>query len=66
MTRKKQADTRVGNSVTPERKEKVKNSQADRRKRLTQAATIAGYNTIDKLAAAIISGEAVVTKINQP
>ncbi len=65
MARKKQTETRVGAKVTPERKEKVKASQAERRKRLTQAATIAGYSTIDKLSAAIISGEAVVTKINQ-
>lgn len=53
MARKKQTETRVGAKVTPERKEKVKTSQADRRKRLTDAAKKAGFDTIDKLAAYI-------------
>lgn len=65
MARKKQTETRVGAKVTPERKEKVKTNQADRRKRLTDAAIKAGFKTIDQLANAIINGQATVTKINQ-
>ena len=45
-----------------ERKETVRNRQAERRARLKQAAEIAGYATIDQLAAAILGGEATVTK----
>jgi hypothetical protein len=37
-------------------------SQTDRRSRLTQAAQAAGYPTIDKLAQAILKGEAEVTR----
>ena len=65
MARKKQTETRVGEKVTPERKEKLRSGQAERRNRLTQAANKAGFDTIDKLATAILSGEAVVIKINQ-
>lgn len=65
MARKKQVETRVGEKVTPERKEKLKIGQADRRKRLTDAAIKAGFKTIDQLANAIINGQATVTKINQ-
>lgn len=65
MARKKQVETRVGEKVTPERKEKLKIGQAERRKRLTDAANKAGFDTIDQLANAIINGQATVTKINQ-
>lgn len=36
--------------------------QADRTRRRTEAARVAGYSTIDKLVAAILSGEAIVQK----
>lgn len=63
MARKKQTETRVGAKVTSERKEKLKAGQAERRQRLTKAAEIAGFDTIDKLAAAIISGHVVVKTV---
>ena len=46
----------------PERKETVKARQAERRARLKQAAQIAGFKTIDKLAAAILGGDVTITK----
>lgn len=62
-TRKtKQTETRVGENVSTERKQELKEIQAERRSRLTKAANIAGYDTIDKLASAILSGEVVVIK----
>lgn len=62
MARKPQVDKRTGANVTPERKQKVKAAQAERRQRLTEAANLAGFDTIDKLAAAILSGEVIVTQ----
>lgn len=64
MARKKQTETRVGEKVTPERKEKLKAGQAERRNRLTQAANKAGFDTIDKLASAIINGQVAVTPVD--
>lgn len=62
MTRKPQVDKRTGANVTPERKEKVKAAQVERRNRLSEAANKAGFDTIDKLAAAILSGQVTITK----
>lgn len=45
-----------------ETKETMRNRQARRRQRLTEAAKLAGFDTIDKLAAAILSGEVTITK----
>lgn len=39
-----------------------KERQQERRERLKQAAQVAGYETIDKLAAAILSGEVKIEK----
>lgn len=65
MARKPQVDKRTGANVTPERREKVKTAQAERRQRLTEAANKAGFDTIDKLAAAILSGEVTISKISR-
>ena len=62
MARKPQVDKRTGANVTPERKEKVKAAQVERRNRLSEAANKAGFDTIDKLAAAILSGQVTITK----
>ena len=62
MARKTQVDKRTGANVTPERKEKVKAAQVERRNRLSEAANKAGFDTIDKLAAAILSGQVTITK----
>ena len=62
MTREPQVDKRTGANVTPERREKIKAAQADRRQRITEAANKAGFETIDKLAAAILSGQVTITK----
>jgi hypothetical protein len=62
MARKPQVDKRTGANVTPERKQELKEIQARRRQRLTEAANLAGFDTIDKLAAAILSGEVTITK----
>lgn len=64
MARKKQTETRVGEKVTPDRKKQIRDIQAERRKRLTQAANKAGFDTIDKLASAIINGQVVVTSVD--
>ena len=62
MTREPQVDKRTGANVTPERREKIKAAQADRCQRITEAANKAGFDTIDKLAAAILSGQVTITK----
>ena len=63
MARKTQVDKRTGANVTPERKEKVAKAQADRRRRLTEAAQLVGYTTIDELAAAILAGKVTITAV---
>ena len=44
-----------------ERSRQVESAQRTRRAKLAQAAKLAGFETIDKLAAAIIDGSATVT-----
>ena len=63
MPRKRQVDKRTGDNVTPERKKDLAEAQANRRKRLTDAANKVGFDTIDKLATAILSGEVIITKV---
>lgn len=62
MARKPQVDKRTGANVTPERKQELKEIQARRRQRLTEAAQKAGFPTIDKLVDAILSGQVTIVK----
>jgi len=62
MARKPQVDKRTGANVTPERKQELKEIQARRRQRLTEAAQLAGFKTIDRLADAILSGQVTIVR----
>lgn len=45
-----------------ETKKTIRDRQARRRQRLTEAANLAGYPTIDKLVDAILSGQVTIVK----
>lgn len=55
-------EKRTGDNVTPERRQIVKSAQAKRRQRLKEAAQKVGFDTIDKLADAILSDEVTIIK----
>lgn len=46
-----------------ETKETNRDRQARRRQRLTEAAQLVGYTTIDELAAAILAGKVTITAV---